>query len=126
MNRVERPLSPHLQVYRPQITSVLSVLHRGTGVSLSLGIFVLLYWLLSIAGGEQAYINAHVVLGSWLFKFFYLGWCFCFFYHLGNGVRHLVWDVGIGFDRGQYRVSGWCVVIFSLIASVSYSLAVIL
>ena len=126
MKRVERPLSPHLQVYRPQITSVLSVMHRGTGVTLSLGAVVLLYWLVSIAGGEQAYDNAHTILSSGLFKLFYIGWCFCFFYHLGNGVRHLVWDVGIGLDRAHYHMSGWCVVIFSLIASVSYSLVVIL
>ena len=123
MDRVERPLSPHLQVYRPQITSVLSVLHRATGIALSLGVLVLAYWLIAIASGEAAYTEARAMLGGLLFRLCYLGWCFCFFYHLANGIRHLVWDVGLGLERGQYQLSGWLVVAFSLVASVGYSLA---
>jgi len=125
MDKVERPLSPHLQVYRPQITSVLSILHRGTGVVLSIGVLVLTYWLIAIATGEAAYTDAHAMLGGGLFRLCYVGWCFCFFYHLANGVRHLVWDVGIGLEREQYQLSGWLVVGFSLAASAGYSLAVI-
>ena len=125
MDRVERPLSPHLQVYRPQITSVLSILHRGTGLVLSMGLPVLAWWLLAVAGGAAAYAEASAWLGSGLAKFFYVGWCFCFFYHLANGIRHLFWDVGVGLEPRQYRVSGWTVVLFSLAVTAIYSLAVI-
>ena len=126
MDRVERPLSPHLQVYRPQITSVLSILHRATGLALSLGMVVLAYWLVAVATGEAAYSDARAVLGGVVFKLGYAGWCFCFFYHLANGIRHLVWDVGVGLEPGQYQLSGWLVVAFSLVASTAYTLVAIL
>ena len=126
MDKVERPLSPHLQVYRPQITMVLSILHRGTGLALSLGVLVLAYWLMAVAIGEGAYSDARVLLSSSLLRFFYIGWCFCFFYHLANGVRHLIWDLGIGLERGQYQVSGWLVILFTFVASACYALVVII
>ena len=125
MDRVERPLSPHLQVYRPEITSVLSILHRGTGLVLSMGLPVLAGWLMAVAGGEAAYAEASAWLASVWARLFYVGWCFCFFYHLANGIRHLLWDVGIGLEPEQYRVSGWTVVLFSLAVTAMYSLAVI-
>ena len=125
MDRLERPLSPHLQVYRPQITSVLSIFHRASGVALSLGVVVLAYWLLSAASGEAAYNDAAQLLGSLWFKLCYVGWCFCFFYHLANGIRHLLWDVGLGLEPEQYQVSGWAVVGVALAASAGYSLLVI-
>ena len=125
MDRVERPLSPHLQVYRWQITMALSIFHRATGLALSVGLLILAYWLISLAGGEAAYVEAQNRLGHGLMKLCYAGWCFCFFYHLANGVRHLVWDVGIGLERGQYQKSGWLVVAFAFITSAGYSLAVI-
>ena len=125
MDRLERPLSPHLQVYRPQITSVLSIFHRASGVALSLGVVVLAYWLLSAASGEAAYNDAAQLLGSLWFKLCYVGWCFCFFYHLANGIRHLLWDVGLGLEPEQYQASGWAVVVVALAASAGYSLLVI-
>lgn len=125
MDRVERPLSPHLQVYRPQITMVLSILHRATGLALSAGVLVLAYWLIAIASGEAAYTDAYALLSGVLFKLCYVGWCACFFYHLANGVRHLVWDTGIGLERGQYQLSGWLVVLFTFAASATYSLVAI-
>jgi len=82
MDRVERPLSPHLQVYRPQITSILSILHRLTGLALSAGLLVLVYWLISLAGGSASYEPAAVLLSSGWLKLCYVGWSFCFFYHL--------------------------------------------
>lgn len=125
MDRVERPLSPHLQVYRPQITMVLSILHRATGLALSAGVLVLAYWLIAIASGEAAYTDAYALFSGMLFKLCYVGWCGCFFYHLANGVRHLVWDTGIGLERGQYQLSGWLVVLFTFAASATYSLVAI-
>lgn len=125
MDRLERPLSPHLQVYRPQITSVLSIFHRASGVALSLGVVVLAYWLLSVASGEAAYNDAAQLLGSVWLKLCYVGWCVCFFYHLANGIRHLFWDVGLGLEPEQYQLSGWAVVGVALAASAGYSLLVI-
>ena len=93
---------------------------------MSLGVLILTYWLISIASGEAAYADVRALLGGGFFRLLYVGWCFCFFYHLANGIRHLVWDVGIGLERGQYQLSGWLVVGFALLASAIYSLAVIL
>lgn len=125
MDRVERPLSPHLQVYRPQITSVLSILHRGTGLALSLGLLVFVYWLASLASGPAAYAQAQGLLGSTWLKLCYAGWAFCFFYHLANGVRHLVWDLGYGFERLQISTSGWLAVAFAVAATLVFAASAI-
>ena len=125
MDRVERPLSPHLQVYRWQITMALSILHRGTGVALSVGLIVLVYWLLSLASGPDAYAQAQALLGSGFLKLCYAGWAFCFFYHFANGIRHLIWDLGRGFEKSQITLGGWLVVIFSAVATAVFALAVI-
>ena len=125
MDRVERPLSPHLQVYRWEITMALSILHRGTGLALSAGLIVFVYWLLSLAGGPNAYAQAQAVLGSVLLKLCYVGWAFCFFYHLGNGIRHLAWDLGYGFERAQINLTGWIVVAFAAAATLAFASTVI-
>ncbi len=125
MDRVERPLSPHMQVYRLQITSVLSFLHRITGLALSAGILVLVYWLVALASGPLAYDQAAAILGMGWLKFCYVGWSFCFFYHLANGLRHLVWDLGLGFEPSQIRASGWTVLVVAAVATTAFSLAAI-
>ncbi len=125
MDRVERPLSPHMQVYRLQITSVLSFLHRVTGLALSAGILVLVYWLVALAGGPVAYDQAAAILASGWLKLCYLGLSFCFFYHLANGLRHLVWDLGLGFEPSQIRASGWTVLVVAAVATTAFSLAAI-
>ena len=105
-----RPLSPHLQVYRWQIGNTLSILHRLTGVALALGLAVLCYWLMSLAGGAASYRSAMRVLASPFGFLVLFGWTFAFTYHLMNGVRHLVWDAGYGFERTQRHTSGWVAV----------------
>ena len=125
MDRVERPLSPHLQVYRWEITMALSILHRGTGLALSAGLIVFVYWLLSLAGGPNAYAQAQAVLGSFVLKLCYTGWAFCFFYHLANGIRHLAWDLGYGFERAQINLTGWIVVAFAAAATLAFASTVI-
>ena len=120
MDRVERPLSPHLQVYRPQITSVLSILHRATGVALSLGLVILVYWLLCLASGPAAYTEAQSLLGSGLLKLCYAGWAFCFFYHLANGIRHLFWDIGRGFEKRRAKITGWAVVVVAILLTLGF------
>ncbi|MSQ69188.1 MAG: succinate dehydrogenase, cytochrome b556 subunit [Gammaproteobacteria bacterium] len=104
-----RPLSPHLQIYRPQLTSVLSITHRATGVALSLGTVVLLYWLQAAARGEAAYAAAHGVLSLGAVKVLLVAWSWAFFYHLCNGIRHLFWDAGMGFELGRAYASGYAV-----------------
>jgi succinate dehydrogenase / fumarate reductase cytochrome b subunit len=110
-----RPLSPHLQVYRPQITSVLSILHRITGVVLALGIVPLVYWLNALAGGPEAYAAAVDMLSSGVVQLFLFGWVLAFSYHLLNGVRHLLWDIGWGFELKQVYSSGWIVLAGSVV-----------
>lgn len=110
-SRGERPLSPHLQIYRPQLTSVLSILHRATGVVLTLGTLLLVWWLVAAASGPDAYAAVQWFLGSWLGYLFLFGWTAALFYHLCNGIRHLFWDAGYGFELESVYRSGWAVVI---------------
>lgn len=110
----ERPLSPHLQVYRPQITSVLSILHRITGAALAAGTLLLVYWLAAIAGGPDTYDAAQSVVGSIIGRILLFGWSWALFYHLTNGIRHLFWDAGWGFELKTATISGWAVVVLSL------------
>ncbi|HEY8014799.1 MAG: succinate dehydrogenase, cytochrome b556 subunit [Dongiales bacterium] len=105
-----RPLSPHLQIYKPQLTSVLSILHRITGVALSVGTILLVYWLIAAASGPGAFATAAGLIGSWFGRLLLLGWTFALFFHLCNGIRHLFWDAGIGFELKTVYASGWTVV----------------
>ena len=114
MARDDRPVSPDLQIYRPQLTSVLSITHRLTGVALSVGSPLLVCWLIVAAAGPQAYSALHDFLASWLGLVLLLGWTFSLFFHLCNGIRHLLWDVGYGFDLQTIYVSGWAVVAISI------------
>jgi succinate dehydrogenase / fumarate reductase, cytochrome b subunit len=105
-----RPLSPHLQIYRPQITSVVSISHRMTGVALTVGTLLLVWWLVSAANGPDAYERATRFIGSWFGILLMLGWTFAFFFHLCNGIRHLVWDTGYGLELPQVYLGGKIVI----------------
>ena len=102
-----RPTSPHLLIYRWQIGNTLSILHRLTGVALALGLIALGYWFVALASGPQAYATAMRVFASPPGLLVMMGWTFAFSYHLMNGVRHLFWDIGMGFERAQRHASGW-------------------
>jgi len=104
MAQRERPLSPFLH-YRWQYTNTLSILHRITGVLLSLGFFVLVYWLAAAAGGPDSYAGAIALLGSLPLQLVLFGVVFAFCYHLLNGVRHLFFDMGHGFELATARRS---------------------
>jgi succinate dehydrogenase / fumarate reductase cytochrome b subunit len=110
MPSVNRPLSPHLQVYRWQLTSVLSILHRMTGVFLSLGAVALVWWLFAAAQTDTEYAPVQAAASSLVGKLFLLAWTFSLFYHLANGIRHLLWDAGFGFDLKTTYLTGWTVV----------------
>ncbi len=105
-----RPLSPHLQIYRWQLTSVMSILHRASGIALSAGGVLLVWWLVAAASGPEAYNAVQNFLGSWLGVLLLLGWSAALFYHLCNGIRHLVWDTGHALDLRSTYVGGWAVV----------------
>ncbi|TVR81873.1 MAG: succinate dehydrogenase, cytochrome b556 subunit [Rhodospirillales bacterium] len=102
----QRPLSPHLQIYRPQITSVLSILHRVTGVALTAGTLLLTWWLVAAASGPGPFATVQGFLGSWFGHLLLWAFTFSLFYHLSNGIRHLLWDFGWGFELEQVRLSG--------------------
>ncbi len=119
MSKRKRPLSPHLQVYRFQWTMALSILHRITGVALAVGSLLLVYWLAAAAGGPETFATAQAIVGSFLGRLFLFGWTFALFYHLCNGIRHLVWDAGYGFELGVAYRSGLAV----LAASVALTLS---
>jgi succinate dehydrogenase / fumarate reductase cytochrome b subunit len=110
MGSADRPLSPHLQIYRWQLTSVLSALHRLAGLALSAGTILLVWWLVAAASGPDAYDAVQGFLGSWLGIVMLLGWSAALFYHLCNGIRHLVWDTVHAFDLGSTYIGGWLVV----------------
>lgn len=115
----KRPLSPHLQIYRPQLTASLSILHRITGFALSVGVVALVFWLSALATGGEFLYDVQEFWNSLIGKIFLLGWVFCFFYHLCNGIRHLSWDIGLGMDISMVYKSGWFVFIFSGIVTLS-------
>jgi succinate dehydrogenase / fumarate reductase cytochrome b subunit len=120
----ERPLSPHMSIYKPQLTSMLSILHRATGVFLTLGTPLLVFWLWSVAAGPQAYASMQACLNHWIAQLALLGWSFAFFYHLCNGIRHLFWDVGRGFELTTLNKSGWFVLFASIaLTAVTWYLA---
>jgi len=117
MTPAERPLSPFL-IYKPQLTSVLSFSHRATGVALSVGTLFLVWWLVAAATGAEVFAAARWFFGSWLGLLLLLGWTFSFFFHLCNGIRHLFWDAGYGFELRTSYASGWIVVAASGVLSV--------
>ena len=112
---IKRPLSPHLQIYRPQITSVLSILHRGTGIVLFGGSILWCFWFISLAAGKDAYHHYQTLLLNSVGLIILMGWSFSFFYHLCNGIRHLFWDIGVGYEMSTVRKSGWTVVFSSIL-----------
>ena len=111
----KRPLSPHLQIYRPQLTSFLSITHRGTGVFLSLGSILILFWLAAGALGEEPYRAIQDCINSVPGKVAMLAWTFAFFFHLMNGIRHLFWDIGLGFELINAYRSGYTVLFSSIV-----------
>ena len=111
----ERPLSPHLQVYKWQITMTMSILHRVTGMILVVGAFALAWWLLAVAAGGEHYANAAACLASPFGQFALFGFSLALVYHLLNGIRHLLWDAGIGFEIPEFYASGWTVVVLTVV-----------
>ena len=119
MASTNRPLSPHLQVYKPQLTSVMSILHRATGIALAFGTFLLVWWLIAAATGESAFSTVQAFTASWVGILLLLGWSYALFYHLCNGIRHLFWDAGKGFELTDAYRNGWTVVAVSIALTIA-------
>ncbi len=94
-----RPISPHLQVYKLPVTGVISITHRMTGVLLSAGLIFFVYIISSLVGGASSYAAMQALMSLWLIKLIYWGFIYALFFHLCHGVRHLIWDTGKSFDR---------------------------
>ncbi len=114
MSNNGRPLSPHLSIYRWPITMTTSILHRATGVVLSIGFIVLAAWLFGVAMGAELYAAFLSYMNSIIGRALLIGWSFAFFFHLSNGVRHLVWDSGRGFEKSTANASAWFVLILAV------------
>lgn len=115
---VRRPLSPHLQVYTPQITSVLSIMNRVTGIATSVGTLLLVWWLAAAASGPAAFARVQAFIGSWIGLFVLFGWTASLFYHFFGGLRHLAWDAGYGFSLEKTHKSGWAAIFASVVATI--------
>ena len=111
----QRPLSPHLGVYKFMYTMALSIMHRITGGAASVGLLVFVWWLMALASGPGAYATAMQVLSSPVAKLLLVGFTFSFVYHFCNGIRHLIWDTGRGLERAQARRSAAAVIVASLL-----------
>lgn len=115
---VRRPLSPHLQVYKPQITSVLSIMHRITGVALAVGTLLLVWWLVAAASGDASYGTVSRFLRSPFGYFVLFGWTVALWFHFCNGIRHLFWDFGVGFELPTVHASGKAVIAAAAVLTV--------
>jgi succinate dehydrogenase / fumarate reductase cytochrome b subunit len=115
METSQRPLSPHLQIYRPQLTSILSITHRAAGIALAVGALFLVCWIVSAASGPAAFAGLRGFIGSWLGYLILFGWSVALFYHLCNGIRHLFWDAGYGFELKTAYASGYAVLVGTVV-----------
>lgn len=119
MADMQRPLSPHIQVYRWQVQMVSSILHRATGIALSVGSLVVVWGLLALAAGEESFDCFKTCAGSPLGLVLLLGWSWSLFYHLCNGIRHLIQDAGLGYEIPQFVRSSWLSVVGSIVLTIA-------
>jgi len=113
----QRPVSPHIQIYRPQLTSLLSILHRATGLFLVLGVIVICIWLVCVALGEESFQLFNAIGSTLVGKILSLGLVFSLVYHSFNGIRHLAWDFGYGFELKSVYLSGGIVFLLSIVVT---------
>ncbi len=119
MEKKERPLSPHLGIYKPQLTSVTSILHRITGVGLAFGTGIFIWFLIALGWSENCFDCFHYFITSFAGRLVIFFWMLGMAYHLVNGIRHLIWDMGYGFKIEDANKSAIVVFIISIIVAVS-------
>lgn len=120
MTNSGRPLSPHLSIYRWPVTMTLSILHRASGICLSIGLLMFAWWLVALSSGGTAYANFVDFSDSLLGRLMLVGWSLAFFYHLANGIRHLVFDVGRGFELKSANPAAWFVLLLTLLLTAAF------
>ncbi len=120
MTNHDRPLSPHLSIYRWPVTMASSILHRATGIGLAVGFIVFVGWVFDAASGPGAYAMFLGAIDTTIGRILLVGWSWAFFYHLSNGIRHLVWDTGRGFEKEQANASAWFVIVASIVLTVAF------
>jgi succinate dehydrogenase / fumarate reductase cytochrome b subunit len=120
MTNNDRPLSPHLSIYRWPVTMASSILHRATGLAMAVGFVLFVVWLFDTASGPEAYAVFVGAMNSTIGKLLLIGWSWAFFYHLSNGIRHLVWDAGYGFEKEQANRSAWFVIAASVVLTAAF------
>ncbi|MGB3688330.1 MAG: succinate dehydrogenase, cytochrome b556 subunit [Jannaschia helgolandensis] len=115
VNRGNRPLSPHLQIYRPQMTSISSILMRISGNALIVAALMITWWFVAAAAGPDAFATADAFLTSWFGKLVFIGSIWAIWYHLLGGIRHLIWDTGRALDVATAEMMGWGMVVGSIL-----------
>ncbi len=125
MADLERPLSPHLQIYRWHLTMALSILHRATGLVLAAGLLLLTWWLTALARGPEAFALVRAAIDNPLGGLVLFAFTLAVFYHMANGVRHLVWDLGIGLGKEEAYRSGLLVLGFAGVATLLLWIAIL-
>lgn len=118
-SKANRPLSPHLQIYRWPITMTMSILHRMTGIGLYVGTILLVWWLVAAASGPGAFDIANAVFGSWFGLIVLFGYTWAIIHHLLGGIRHFIWDFGIGLDKPARDNLAWANIIGSVVLTVA-------
>lgn len=118
MADTQRPLSPHLQIYKRQVQMMTSIVHRATGIALAFGSLVIVAGLIHLAAGEESFNHFRSVAGSPVGMILLLGWSWALFYHLCNGIRHLIQDAGVGYEIPQFVRSSWLSVAGSIVLTV--------
>ena len=124
MNDSNNPLSPHLQIYRWHISSLVSITHRISGIINLLALILIFFWLIVLSFGESNYELFLLIINSFFGKFILIGFTWSMSFHLLSGIRHLAWDLGYGFEIKTANISGIIVVIFSLIITTIFWLFV--
>ena len=113
-----RPLSPHLSIHKKVLTAVFSIFHRLTGIFLTLGSFLLVFWFLSVSIGENFYNYFQIISSNFVFKVILFFWTLAFFYHLFNGIRYLFWSFSLGMELKTVYLSGYIVSLLTIIATI--------
>ncbi len=125
--RVERPLSPHIQIYSQQINMIMSIVHRITGAALYFGTVLLAWWLVAAASGPTYYAFVNGLFGTWIGKLVLFGYTWALMHHMLGGIRHLIWDTGRGFELSTVDALGWATIIGSVsLTAVVWVVAILL
>jgi len=119
MAEKQRPLSPHLQIYRKQVQMMTSITHRATGIALAVGGLLVVCGLLQLAAGEDSFNRFKGIIGSPVGMVLLFGWSWSLFYHLCNGIRHLIQDAGFGYEISQFVRSSWLSIVGSVVLTIA-------